>query len=84
LISGLLFELPLVIVFLANTGLVRIEEITAKRKHVVIAIFITAAVVTPGPDVFMQFLVAIPLYLLFEGGVLSVRVLQLFKHKGVV
>jgi len=81
LIFGLLFELPLIVIFMTNTGLVKIEQVAAKRRHVIVAIFIIAAIVTPGPDVFTQFLVAIPLYFLFEVSILLVRTLKIFTRK---
>ncbi|MDD5680080.1 MAG: twin-arginine translocase subunit TatC [Candidatus Omnitrophica bacterium] len=81
---GLLFEVPLIIIFMTSTGFVKIEQVAAKRKHIILAIFIIAAVVTPGPDVFTQFLVAILLYLLFEGSVLVARILKMLKRNNSV
>jgi sec-independent protein translocase protein TatC len=66
LLMGLLFELPVLILFLTKIGIVTPQFLRKYRKHTVIAILIIAGVITPSPDVFSQLIVAIPLYALFE------------------
>ncbi len=61
----LLFQFPVVLLVLLTTGIVNVDTIRRKRSHVVVIIFILAAVFSP-PDVFSQLLLAIPTYLLFE------------------
>lgn len=63
--TGLLFELPIVVYFLARIGLVSAEMMSQYRKHAVIAILLLAALITP-PDVITQFLIGVPLYILYE------------------
>jgi sec-independent protein translocase protein TatC len=63
--SGLAFQLPLVIYFLAKIGLVTSTFLKSKIKYAVVIILIVAAVITPGPDVISQLAVAIPLLLLY-------------------
>jgi sec-independent protein translocase protein TatC len=70
--TGLVFELPIVIYFLAKIGLVSAEFLRGYRKHAVIVILIMSAIITP-PDVITQFLVGIPLYGLYEVGILVAR-----------
>ncbi len=65
---GLAFEIPVVVVLLAVTGLVRIEQLREWRGYVIVAIFVVAAVVTP-PDVVSQLALAIPMCLLYEVGI---------------
>jgi len=65
LATGLIFESPVVIYFLARLGIVSPRTLTSKWRHVVVGIFIVAAVLTPGPDMFTQTLLAIPLVLLY-------------------
>lgn len=65
LATGIAFEMPLVILFLTANRIVTATFLKKYRKHVVIGFFVISAVITP-PDVISQFLVAIPLYLLFE------------------
>jgi sec-independent protein translocase protein TatC len=69
LVFGLAFQTPTAIFFLNRTGLVSIAALNKSRKFVVLTIFIVAAMATP-PDVISQVTLAIPLYLLFELGVL--------------
>jgi sec-independent protein translocase protein TatC len=65
---GLAFELPVVVLVLAMTGLVSVEQLREWRGYVVVAIFIVAAVVTP-PDVVSQLALAIPMCILYEIGI---------------
>lgn len=62
---GLVFELPVVVYFLSKIGLITPEFMRQYRKHAFVIILIVAAIVTP-PDVITQFLIGIPLYLLYE------------------
>jgi len=72
LVMGLGFQTPLVILLLAKLGLVSAGTLNHYRRHVIVAILILAAVLTP-PDVFTQLAMAIPMYVLFEMSVLLVR-----------
>ncbi|MEZ5497976.1 MAG: twin-arginine translocase subunit TatC [Steroidobacteraceae bacterium] len=69
---GLAFEVPIAVVLLTMTGLVRLERLTANRGYVLIAVFIIAAILTP-PDPISQTIMAVPMYMLFEGGILLSR-----------
>jgi sec-independent protein translocase protein TatC len=71
---GLAFEIPVATVLLVRTGLVKIENLTKNRGYVVLAIFIVAAFLTP-PDPISQTLMALPMYALYESGVLMSRLL---------
>ena len=70
LIFGLAFQTPIAIFFLIKTGLASIESFANSRKFVILAIVIIAAAVIPGSDIFSLFALAVPLYLLFELGIL--------------
>lgn len=70
---GLVFELPLCLVFLAKIGLVNREFLARNRKYAVLLAFILAAILTPTPDVVNQLLMAGPLILLYEVGIVAVR-----------
>jgi len=65
LAGGIIFELPVIVLFLSRIGLLSPEFLKKYRKHAIIVILIIAAIITP-PDVFSQTLVAIPLVLLYE------------------
>ena len=69
LVFGLAFQTPIAIFFLNMTGLVSIRSLRRSRKYVLLGIFVVAAMVTP-PDVISQVTLAIPLYLLFELGII--------------
>jgi sec-independent protein translocase protein TatC len=63
------FQTPIAIYFLNRTGLVSIQTFRRSRKFVLLGIFIVAAMATP-PDVISQVTLAIPIYALFELGIL--------------
>lgn len=71
---GLAFELPVVIYFLARWGLVTSSWLARNRRLVIVVVFIAAAALTPGPDVFSQLLMAGPLLVLYEVSILVARV----------
>jgi sec-independent protein translocase protein TatC len=66
LLMGLLFELPVLILFLTKIGIVTPDFLKRYRKHTVIGILVVAGIITPSPDMFSQLIVAVPLYGLFE------------------
>jgi sec-independent protein translocase protein TatC len=72
---GVAFEVPVVVVLLAVTGLVSVQKLAEARGYVVIGVFVAAAVLTP-PDPISQIMMAIPMWLLFEGGLVMARVLR--------
>lgn len=72
---GGIFELPLVIVFLTRFGIVTPATLARNRKYAVLAAFILAAVLTPTPDAFNQTLMAVPIILLYEVGILVSRII---------
>jgi len=75
---GLVFEFPLISVFLAKIGLIDTKFLNRNRKYAIIVIFTLAAILTPGPDVISQLLLAGPLWLLYE---LSIFLVWIFKSK---
>lgn len=66
---GVTFEVPIAVILLVKSGVVTVEKLRAARGYVIVGAFVIAAVVTP-PDVLSQFMLAVPLCLLFEVGVL--------------
>lgn len=69
---GLTFEVPIVVVLLARFGIADVEKLRAMRPYVIVGAFIVAAIFTP-PDVLSQLLLAIPLVLLYEIGIVLAR-----------
>ena len=69
---GISFLLPVLLLLLNRAGIVTREQLSAARRYVIVGVFIVAAVATP-PDVVSQLILAIPLWLLFEGSLLLMR-----------
>jgi sec-independent protein translocase protein TatC len=66
---GLLFEMPLLILFLTKVGMISSYSLKKYRKHTIVLLFVLAGFITPA-DVFSQLLVGIPLLLLYEVGII--------------
>ncbi len=76
LASGITFELPIVVFFLARIGVVTPEFMKKYRKHAIVVILVLAAIITP-PDVFSQVLVTLPLLVLYEVSIfIAARVIR--------
>lgn len=73
---GLTFELPLVLALLSYLRLVHASFLTRNRRYAILVIAIIAAVVTPTPDVFNMSLMGAPLYILFEIGIILVKIIE--------
>jgi sec-independent protein translocase protein TatC len=73
---GLTFELPLILALLSYIKVVNAAFLTRNRRYAILLIAIVAAVVTPTPDVFNMALMGVPLYLLFEIGVILVKMIE--------
>lgn len=71
---GLVFEFPVVLVFLARIGVVDAKMLAKQRKYAILLVFIVAAAVTPSPDLLTQVLTAVPLIGLYELSILLSRV----------
>lgn len=76
---GVTFEVPVVVILLNKIGVVNIQQLYKARPYIIVLAFIIAAIVTP-PDVLSQTLLAIPLILLYEIGILICRVLGKANH----
>ncbi|MCC7215765.1 MAG: twin-arginine translocase subunit TatC [Burkholderiales bacterium] len=69
---GLTFETPVVVIVLVRMGVVSLEKLRAARSYVIVGAFVIAAIFTP-PDVVSQFMLAMPLWLLYELGLFLAR-----------
>jgi len=74
---GLIFELPIFMVFSAKVGLIPRQTFERNRRYAVLIISIMAALLTPTPDVFNMMLMGGPLYLLYEAGILVLKLMKL-------
>ena len=70
---GAIFELPMIIVFLTRIGIVTPKMLSKNRKYAVLLAFVVAAVLTPTPDWFNQTLMAAPIIVLYETGIIVSR-----------
>ncbi|MBP1778235.1 MAG: putative Sec-independent protein translocase protein TatC [candidate division NC10 bacterium] len=70
---GVIFELPLAITIAARLGMVTPQFLSRNRKYAILINFLVAAVLTPTPDVFNQALMALPMCVLYEVGILAAR-----------
>ena len=69
---GVTFEIPIVVIILVRSGVVSVDKLKDARPYVIVGAFVVAAVVTP-PDVLSQFMLALPMCLLYEAGLFFAR-----------
>ena len=72
LLSGVIFEIPIFMVFLSKIGLINVAFLNKNRKYALLINFIIAAILTPTPDIVNQLMMAGPLIVLYELSVLAV------------
>ena len=72
---GFAFEVPILVVLMAHFGWVTTKQLKEMRGYVIVGAFILAAIFTP-PDIISQFMLAVPLWLLYEVGVVAVQLIQ--------
>ena len=73
---GLTFELPLILALLSYINVVKVAFLTRNRRYAILLIVVAAAILTPTPDIFNLALMGVPLYLLFEIGVLLAKIIE--------
>ncbi len=71
---GLVFELPVIIIFATRMGFVTPKTLAKNRKYAILITFVVAAILTPTPDAFNQILMAVPMIILYEVGILASRI----------
>ena len=69
---GVTFEVPVIVIVLVRTGIVSVQKLREIRPYVIVGAFVIGAVLTP-PDVLSQLMLAIPLWVLYEVGLLMAR-----------
>ena len=69
---GIVFQLPLIMLFISKIGMLKAEDFIKWRLYAILIIFILAAVITP-PDPFTQIMTALPMIILYEIGILTIR-----------
>jgi sec-independent protein translocase protein TatC len=71
---GIIFLLPLAMMLLGRIGLIRVQTLSRYRRYAILLIAIISAILTPTPDVFNMALMGVPLYLLYELGLIGMRI----------
>jgi sec-independent protein translocase protein TatC len=71
---GIVFEIPVFLFFLSKIGIVNARMLARQRKYAILIIFIVAAIITPTPDAFTQCIMAVPMMILYEIGILVVKI----------
>jgi sec-independent protein translocase protein TatC len=75
LASAIMFQLPVVVYFLSKSGLVTSKMLISYRRHSIVVILIISAIITP-PDVISQVLIAMPILVLYEAGIMIAKRLE--------
>lgn len=73
---GAAFELPIILLVLGKLGIVTSKKLSKTRRYAVLIIVVAASVITPTPDVYNMSLLAVPLYLLYEIGIILMRIAE--------
>ena len=71
---GLAFEVPVATILLVKMGITTPDDLVKKRPYIIVAAFVVGMLLTP-PDIFSQTMLAIPVWILFEGGVYFSRLM---------
>ncbi len=81
IVTGALFQMPLILVAVISAGIVSVKTVASYRKYIIILIAVFSGVFSPGPDIFSQIMIGIPLYIMFEIALITGRIVELKKRK---
>ncbi|MFQ5952974.1 MAG: twin-arginine translocase subunit TatC, partial [Candidatus Omnitrophota bacterium] len=81
LIGGIIFEIPIIMGLLADTGLLKVRTLRGKRHYAIISILVFAAIITPTQDIMNMLLFAMPMIALYEVGVVLAGIIERRRKK---
>jgi sec-independent protein translocase protein TatC len=70
------FEIPIIMMTLGKIGIVKSKSLSKTRRYAVLVVTIAAALITPTPDVYNMMLLAIPMYILYEAGIILMKIVE--------
>jgi len=73
---GVTFEIPIIMMALAKIGIVKSRVLSKTRRYAILVVSIVAAVITPTPDVYNMMLLAVPMYILYEAGIVLMKIVE--------
>ncbi|MBA4416584.1 MAG: preprotein translocase subunit TatC [Syntrophus sp. (in: bacteria)] len=78
---GITFEVPIILLILNKIGLVKAKNLTKTRRYAILFITVASALITPTPDIYNMMLLAVPTYILFEIGILLMKISEKKSNK---
>ncbi|MEO0500695.1 MAG: twin-arginine translocase subunit TatC, partial [Pseudomonadota bacterium] len=72
---GACFLVPVALMLLARVGIINVEQLKGFRRYAIVVAFVISAVVTP-PDIISQFMLAVPMIILYEASIIAIRITQ--------
>jgi sec-independent protein translocase protein TatC len=73
---GVTFEIPIIMMALGKTGIVKSRSLSKTRRYAVLVVTIAAALITPTPDIYNMMLLAVPMYILYEAGIILMKIVE--------
>jgi sec-independent protein translocase protein TatC len=73
---GITFEIPIIMMVLGKIGIVKSRSLSKTRRYAVLVVTVAAALITPTPDVYNMMLLAVPMYILYEAGIVLMKLVE--------
>jgi len=73
---GITFEIPIIMMALGKIGIVKSRSLSKTRRYAVLVVTLAAALITPTPDVYNMMLLAVPMYILYEAGIVLMKIVE--------
>jgi sec-independent protein translocase protein TatC len=73
---GVTFEIPIIMMALGKIGIIKSRSLSKTRRYAILVVTIAAALITPTPDVYNMILLAVPMYILYEAGIILMKIVE--------